>query len=188
MDLIQQFRECNFIVPDHETWWKCNMYEQSVGVPLIARGPGVDEQRVTAPVSLLDLVPTMSDALGVERDPAWRGVSQWSVLTGERPPDRSRAVFSEYHAHGTSCGMFMLRAGRYKYVHYPEAPDQLFDVEADPEELENLAEDPAYAPVRERLSARLHAVVDPDPATVDSRAKADRRRRQERPVEEWWGA
>jgi choline-sulfatase len=173
---------------DHETWWKCNMYEQSVGVPLIVRGPGVEAREVSAPVSLLDVVPTMSDALGIDRDPAWRGVSQWSVLTGERPPDRSRDVFSEYHAHGTSYGAFMLRSGRYKYVYYPENPDQLFDLEADPRELENLAEDPAYDPVRTRLATRLRERVDPDPETVDSRAKADQRRRKERPVEEWWGA
>jgi len=171
---------------DHETWWKCNMYDQSVGVPLIVRGPGVDDQRVTSPVSLLDLPPTASDALGIADDPSWRGVSQWSVLTGERPPDRSRAVFSEYHAHGTSCGMFMLRAGRYKYVHYPEAPDQLFDLESDPRELDDLSETPAYAPVRDRLAARLRERVDPE--TVDRRAKADQQRRRERPIEEWWGA
>jgi choline-sulfatase len=171
---------------DHETWWKCNMYEPSVGIPMIARGPGIEADTVEAPVSLLDLVPTMADALGVEHDEAWRGRSQWGVLTGERPPDEGRAVFSEYHAHGTSRGAFMLRQGRYKYVHYPDNPDQLFDREADPDELENLAEDPAYEPVRERLHALLEARVDPDPATVEQRAREDQKYRQRTPVEEWW--
>ena len=172
---------------DHETWWKCNMYEPSVGIPMIVSGPGVERGTVETPVSLLDLVPTVADALGVERDPTWRGVSQWGVLRGRRSPDRTRAVFSEYHAHGTSEGMYMLRTGRYKYVHYPSGPDQLFDLEADPRELENQADDPAYAPVRERLARRLNARVDPDPETIDRRAKEDQRRRRNRPVEEWWG-
>jgi choline-sulfatase len=171
---------------DHETWWKCNMYEQSVGIPMIANGPGVQEATVDAPVSLLDLIPTMADVLGINHDDAWRGRSQWSVLAGERPPDEARAVFSEYHAHGTSRGAFMLRHGRYKYVHYPDNPDQLFDREADPDELENLVDDPAYEPVRDRLHTMLEARVYPDLATVDRRARQDQKRRQETPNEEWW--
>ena len=172
---------------DHETWWKCNMYDPSVGIPLIASGPGVESSTIDAPVSLLDLIPTMADVLEIPHEQTWRGVSQWSVLRGERPPDRTRAVFSEYHAHGTSRGAFMVRAGRYKYVYYPDHPEQLFDLEDDPRELRNLADDPAYKPVTRRLHRRLRARVDPDPDTVDEQARADQRRRRERPVEEWWG-
>ena len=171
---------------DHETWWKCKMYEPSVGIPLVVDGPGVRSATVDAPVSLLDLVPTMADALDVEGRPSWRGVSQWSVVTGERPPDRHRHVFAEYHAHGTSRGMFMLRDGRYKYVYYPERPAQLFDVREDPDELENLATDPDYAPVIDRLRVRLEEQVDPDPDAVDRRARREQRQKRERPVAEWW--
>jgi choline-sulfatase len=172
---------------DHETWWKCNMYEQSVGVPLIARGPGVESATVDAPVSLLDLVPTMADALELTHDPAWQGVSQWSILRGERPADDSRAVFSEYHAHGVSRGMFMLRQGRYKYIHYPDNPDQLFDLVADPEELENLASNSAYEPVQDRLAERLREQVKTTPAEIDENARADQRHRRDQTPDEWWG-
>jgi choline-sulfatase len=172
---------------DHETWWKCTMHEQSVGIPLLTSGPGVESATIEAPVSLLDLVPTMGDALGVDRDLAWRGVSQWPVLTGARPPDHTRAVLSEYHAHGTSRGTFMLRQGRYKYVHYVDNPDQLFDLRTDPDELEDLADAPAYDAVRRRLEQRLRERVTPDPETVDQRARRDQIARNERPVDEWWG-
>ncbi len=172
---------------DHETWWKCNMYDPSVGIPLILDAPGVEGDRVDAPVSLLDLVPTIADALGVEHADDWRGVSQWSVMTGDRAPDEHRAVFSEYHAHGTSRGMFMLRDGQYKYVYYPDHPDQLFDMESDPDELTNLADEDAYRPVVDRLRQRLRERVSPDPDTVDRRARKDQRRRRELPVDEWWG-
>ena len=164
------------------------MYEPSVGVPLLVDCPSVETATVDAPVSILDILPTMADALGIEADPHWRGVSQWSVLTGERAPDRHRTVFAEYHAHGTSRGMFMLRDGQYKYVHYPDHPPQLFDLQVDPDELTNLADDPAYEPVLDRFRQRLTERVDPDPATVDRRARRDQRRRQSRPVEQWWGA
>jgi choline-sulfatase len=169
---------------DHECWWKCSMYEQSVGVPMVASGPDVEAGRVIdQPVSLLDLVPTFADVLGLEPDPAWRGESLADLLAGG-DPDPERAVFSEYHAHGTSRGAFMLRQGRYKYVHYPDNPAQLFDLDADPEELDNLADDPDYADVRARLEAELRAVCDP--AAVDRRAREDQAERRECPVTEWW--
>lgn len=151
------------------------MYESAVGVPLLARGPGVDDRVVDEPVSLLDLVPTMADAAGIDPDPAWQGRSLLPVLRGERPPDRSRTVFSEYHAHGVSAGMFMLRRGRFKYVHYPENPPQLFDLEDDPDELANLATDPAYADVLADFERELRDRIDPE--AIDRRAKADQRDR-----------
>jgi len=160
---------------DHECWWKCCMYESSVGVPLIARGPGVERGVVDQPVSLLDIVPTMADAVGVDPDPAWRGESLLPLVRGEREPDPDRTVFSEYHAHGVGHGMFMLRRGRFKYVHYPENPPQLFDLEDDPEETTNLATDPDYEDVREAFERDLRDRVDPE--AVDRRAKRDQRAR-----------
>jgi choline-sulfatase len=65
----------------------------------------------------------------------------------------------------------MIRHGRWKYVyyvHYPEQP-QLFDLEADPEELRDLGTDPAHAAVRRECEARLRALLDPE--EVDRRAK-----------------
>ena len=164
---------------DHELWWKCCMYEQSAGVPLLLWGPGVESGRtVEQPVSLLDVLPTMTDALGVPADPSWRGRSLLPVATGTDEPDPDRVVFSEYHAHGVSHGFSMLRRGPYKYVHYVDGPAQLFDLDADPEETDNLAGDPEYREVRASLEAKLESIVDP--AAVDERARADQRRRRER--------
>lgn len=161
---------------DHGLWWKSCMYEPSVGVPFVFRGPQVEENVVhDEPVSLLDLVPTMADALGIEFDPDWRGRSVLPVVRGEREPDPDRAVFSEYHAHGTSRGAFMLRAGRFKYIYYPDRPDQLFDVESDPDERENLATDPEFREVRDELEHRLRECVDPE--RVDRNAREDQRER-----------
>ena len=161
---------------DHGLWWKCCLYESAVGVPLVLRGPDIESDRVhDAPVSLLDLVPTMADAVGIDSDPAWRGQSLLPVARGESEPDPDRVVFSEYHAHGTSRGMFMLREGRYKYIYYPDNPAQLFDLYTDPEEFENLATNLEYQAVRDHLDAQLRGIVDPE--AVDQRARADQRER-----------
>lgn len=161
---------------DHGLWWKSCLYDPSVGVPLVVRGPEVEENVVyDGAASLLDLVPTMAGALGIESDPDWRGRSLLPVVRGEQEVDPERAVFSEYHAHGTSRGAFMLRAGRFKYVCYPDKPDQLFDIEEDSDERENLATDPAFREVRNEFERRLRERVDPE--RVDQRARTDQRER-----------
>ena len=54
----------------------------------------------------------------------------------------------------------MLRELRHKYVYYVGAPPQLFDLEADPEELTDLGTDRAYARQRSAFEARLRAILD----------------------------
>ena len=65
----------------------------------------------------------------------------------------------------------MLRQGNFKYIHYVDAPPQLFDLANDPSETVNLAADPAYQDVLVTLKAELSAIVDPDEA--DRLAKSD---------------
>ena len=74
---------------------------------------------------------------------------------------------------GSTTGAFMIRNGRYKYVHYVRYAPQLFDLSRDPEELNDLAADPAHRQVLAECRALLQAICDPD--DVDRRAKARQR-------------
>ena len=67
----------------------------------------------------------------------------------------------------------MLRSGRWKLIYYHGYPPQLFDLASDPDEMHDLAEDPAHTAVRERLLERLLADWSPD--DIDRRMKARRR-------------
>jgi choline-sulfatase len=72
-------------------------------------------------------------------------------------------VLSEYHDGGSPCGVFMLRQGRYKLVHFAEGhPPQLFDLETDPQELQDLAGDPGHAATLARLDTKLREIMDPE--------------------------
>ena len=73
--------------------------------------------------------------------------------------------------------MFMIRHGRFKYVHYPGFAPELFDLEADPDELTDLAESADHAQARSECEARLRTLLDPD--EVNERAFADQCRRLE---------
>ena len=82
-------------------------------------------------------------------------------------------MLSEYHAAGAVTGAFMIRKGRHKLIHYHGFEDELFDLEADPEELLNLIADSTYKVVLENLWNELRAVCDPK--EVERQAHADQR-------------
>lgn len=151
-------------------WGKSTMYEETAAVPLILAGPDLPEDvTCRTPVSHVDCYPTFLDASGValtEPERAYPGRSLFDIVHGTTP---RRNVFSEYHAMGSTTGAFMIRNGRYKFVHYPKYAPQLFDLEADPEELCDLGENADYAKVRAECEMLLRRICDPE--EVDARAK-----------------
>ena len=153
-------------------WGKSTLYEESVKVPMLLAGPGIAPAVCDTPVDLLDLFPTILQATGVDAAPEMSGRPGRSLLDIARAaPDLERPILSEYHAVGSNSAGFMLRKGRWKYHHYVGFRPELFDLEADPEELNDLAGDPAHAGVLARLHRELLAICDPD--QVDRQAKAD---------------
>ena len=105
-------------------WGKSTHYDDAVGVPMIVAGPDVARGRVCrTPVSLVDVAPTIMEAVG--EDPyAWsKDLPGRSLLEiGDAPDDPARTVFSEYHAFASPSAAFMLRNGRYKYNYYVGYP------------------------------------------------------------------
>jgi choline-sulfatase len=90
-------------------------------------------------------------------------------------PDPERPILSEYHDGGSPCGFFMLRKGRWKYVHFAEGhPALLFDIENDPRELSNLADDPQHTYILAGLREQLFEILDPE--AVNRQAFSDQAR------------
>ncbi len=151
-------------------WGKSTMYEESAAVPLILSGGGAPNGKVSHTLaSLVDAHPTLLDAFGHAAQPGTRG-SSLLRLAGA-PTDPERTVFAEYHAAGAATGAFMLRRGRYKYVHYVDMPPQLFDLASDPDELSDISSAPAHSERLGRFASQLHEICDA--VAVDRHAKAD---------------
>lgn len=133
---------------EHTIFGKQTFYDASVRVPLVVEGAGIAVgQRAAQPASIMDIGPTLCEIAGAEPLPDVDGVSVLSAATGDQPAANaeSRPILSEW------CAWFeeqplagrMVRSGKWKLIHFAHDafPDQLYDIERDPEELHNRAGD-----------------------------------------------
>jgi choline-sulfatase len=130
---------------------------------------------VATPASLVDCHRSILEAVGcplTADDEALPSRSLWAIAAGQRP---ERTVLSEYHAAGSITGSFMIRHGRWKYIHHVGFRPELYDLAADPGETTDLAERSDLIPVLAECEARLRALCDP--TAVNAEAFADQRRR-----------
>ena len=161
---------------EHGIFGKQTFYEGSSRIPVLIEGSDIPAgRRVDQAVSIMDLGPTLCELGGADPPPGANGMSLVSALRGEAsaPTDGERLVLSEW------CEWFegrpvvgrMGRCGRWKLIHHHDEamPDQLFDIEADPHELDNRAT--PEPDVRDSLLARLTEGWTPE-ATAE--AYADR--------------
>jgi choline-sulfatase len=159
----------------HGLWFKHLMNEESVGVPFFVAGPGIAEgEAIDSPVSHIDLLPTILEWAGIS-DISAQSSPGVSLLDTASLTSASRPVMAEYHANGSTGASFMLRHGRFKYIEYVDAPPQLFDLVADPNEMYDLARDESNTAILVECAERLRTICDP--AVVDANAKANQARR-----------
>lgn len=145
---------------EHGLWFKMSFFEEAARVPLMISYAGMPAGRVDQPVSTLDILPTLADIAGIplaEITPWTDGESLLPLMhgTGGRGP-----VPMEYAAEGTIAPMVGLVDGAWKYIACAPDPEQLYDLESDPREQQNLAQNQAFAPVVERFRAMVKARWD----------------------------
>jgi len=162
---------------EHGLYQKSSLFEGSARVPLVIAAPGRCRAGgvAAAPVSLVDLYPTLAELCEVRaphnlqgqslvpllEDPALEGRG-WALTQVTRSAKRTgdsgtpRAEARRPHFYGYS-----LRTRRYRYTEWDEGREgrELYDHDADPGELVNLADAPDQAPVVADLSRRLHDAV-----------------------------
>lgn len=148
-------------------------YEWSARVPLLVRLPGDERarERVSTPVSLLDLCPMLLDLAGVP-DAGRQQLDGTSLLDG-LPADR--ILLGEYHVEKVLGPSLMARRGSIKlhYVHGHE--ERLYDVAADPGEWRDMSAEPAHTADLAELREAILDRFDPDAIHADGQASIRRR-------------
>lgn len=135
---------------------KMSLWQRSTRVPLIFSGPGVTQQVVSDPVGLIDIYPTVLEALSLPANPENAGRSLVPALTGAAalPLQPQVSVYGE--------GNFAVIDQRYRYIRYADGSEELYDHETDPMEWTNLAERPEVAQVKQRLGGYIPANARPE--------------------------
>jgi choline-sulfatase len=169
---------------EHDLWWKQSWHEGSSHVPMAIRTPAHhagerEGATVETPTSLLDLYPTLCGLADVEYPDDLDGADLSGVVETGAEPDRDPVVCDTTAGIEEGVAFRMVRDGRYKYVQFRDAPELLFDVEADPLETENLAVDPEGEDreALDRLRARVEDSFEFE--SVAERVREDRERRGE---------
>jgi choline-sulfatase len=137
-------------------WYKMSFFEPACRIPLIVHAPRrFAARRVANSASLVDILPTLSELAGDQAGNSatpWDGHSLVPQLAGDSGRDE---VIGEYLAEGAIAPLVMIRRGRYKFVHSPVDPDQLYDLSEDPDEIRNLAQVPEQAPRIQEFRAEV---------------------------------
>ena len=150
---------------DHWMWGKEGYFDGAYHIPLVIRDPRGAADRARGRVveefsEAIDLMPTILEWLGLEVPAQCDGLSLLPFLDGQTPPKWREEAHWEYDFRdpvrqgpetalgitSDQCSLAVLRGRRYKYVHFAALPPLLFDLQADPQETRNLADDPAHQP------------------------------------------
>ena len=153
----------------HGLMGKQNLYEHSIRVPLILRGPGIPAgARRDAYVYLMDIYPTLCEFCGMGVPASVEGKSFLPTLLEDAPARETLYLAYTHLIRG-------MKDRRFKLLRYKNNPDctQLFDLQNDPNELCNLYHDESYRAVRDSLEKQLfsaHRIYEDNPENECTRA------------------
>jgi len=138
-------------IGSHGLMGKQNMYEHTIGVPLIFSGPGIPSNELrTAQIYLRDLFPTTCDLARIPIPETVQGRSFKRVLEG-----REKKIYDQVFGYFND-KQRMVRTDRWKLIYYPNLQRyQLFDIKSDPDELKDLNNISAHRDIKERLKNTL---------------------------------
>jgi len=152
---------------EHGQWMKQTVFEAATRIPLIFAGPGVKAKGKSSPrtVEMLDFYPTLADLCGLSEVPSnLHGKSLRPLL--ENPSAKwDRPAISQVSRNRNEAGKAMMgysiRTERYRYTEWNGGAEgaEMYDYQADPKELKNLATSAAHAKTRAELKGRLAAIT-----------------------------
>ncbi|MBC8116674.1 MAG: sulfatase-like hydrolase/transferase [Candidatus Saccharimonas sp.] len=159
-------------IGSHGLLGKQSLYDSAMKSPLVFAGPGIPQGESNALVYLLDIHPTLCDLVGTPVPSGIDGASFRPVLERKSKTARNELFFSYLNLQRA------WRDDRFKLIRYPQVNvTQLFDLEADPDEMVDLSKEPAQADRIARMTAQLTkaqthygdsqplTVANPKPAT-----------------------
>jgi arylsulfatase A-like enzyme len=130
-------------------WGKHTLWERTSNVPFMWSGPRIPQgQTSNVTVSLVDIYPTLSEFCSLSPDPGLEGVSLVNTLKSLASAE-DRYVLLPFDGPGS----YAVISRNWRYIHYEDGTEELYDVVKDPNEWDNLAADARYARVKRKLES-----------------------------------
>ena len=156
-------------------WFKMTFFEGSARVPLMISAPNIKPRHETTPVSTIDVCPTLCDLAGVSMESIKPWTQGESLIPISNGVVRTSPVAMEYAAEASYAPLVSLRNGKFKYNQCKLDPEQLFDLENDPNEMNNLVGQPEYAKTLSEFQKMAHQKWDLDRFDEEVRRSQARR-------------
>lgn len=165
--IVVLWSDHGFHLGEKQHWAKRTLWEESTRVPLLFVGPGIEPgQACDEAVNLLDIFPTLVDLCELPSNRRLDGVSLSPQLADPKSPRQRPAITSSYF------GNHSIRNHDWRLIVYRDGKEELYDHRSDPDEFDNLADDPAYKGVRDELARWL-----PQNATPEVKKDSEQARR-----------
>ena len=147
-------------------WGKHSLWERTANIPYIWAGPGIARRaNVNATVSAIDLYPTLVDMCGLAPDAGLEGQSLATALRSPALAKDRNVLLCDVKAGG-----YTIVNNQWRYIHYADGAEELYDVVIDPNEWDNLAPQEKYRTVMEELrKSAPKKFAAPGPETKDLR-------------------
>lgn len=164
--LILYLGDNGFMFGEHGLIDKRTAYEESMRIPMLARCPALfgGGRKVEQVVANIDIAPTLLAAAGLEAPAHMAGRDMLPLARGETVPWRKELLYEYYWERNfpQTPTVHALREDRYKYVHFHGIwdIDELYDIENDPHETNNLLALPGHEAMAERMSAKLFDLLE----------------------------
>ncbi|MDX1639448.1 MAG: sulfatase [Balneolaceae bacterium] len=147
--IIVLFSDHGFALGERRRWAKRALWEPETRVPLIFSGPGIPEGLTTQqPAGLIDIYPTLIALCGLDQV---SGLEGQSLVPQLHDPNADRAPVITtfwYNNHA-------VRSRNFRYIRYHNGEEELYDHRTDPDEIQNLADNPDYRSVKQSLHSYL---------------------------------
>jgi N-acetylglucosamine-6-sulfatase len=164
--LVIYMGDNGFAFGEHGLIDKRTAYEESMRVPMIMQCPELFSggRTVEQVVANLDIAPTVLSAAGLQPPSGMMGASMLPLAEGKATPWRQELLYEYYWERNfpQTPTVFALRTSQYKFIRYYGVwdIDELFDIRADPAEMNNLAYKPEFSQTAREMSKRMFALLE----------------------------
>jgi len=160
--IVVLWSDHGFHIGEKENWEKFALWDQTTRVPFFLHAPGVsiDGASTRQPTTLTDIYPTLCELAGLPIPKQCTGNSLVPQLKNPNALKKELAL-TAFQFWGEKRPSLAVADSRYRFIRYGDGFEELYDLDKDPNEFENLIDDPRLAKVKERLAGALPESVAP---------------------------